>query len=475
MKRSKTSEEDSSSGYKKYKQSIDSGNSDDDDFYQEILDVIRKSLAADEKLNLKFDGENIFYNRLQPEDRKKSKSKRLVTIKELLDVDNLESAALSSFCVNYDFIFSLIPMLTKNIPVTLIEHWKQGPGEDGEEQGRKTMRIGKSSMCVCHPYLLPSHSIVHAKLMLLEFPRFLRVVISSANLTPSDWQDYTQCIWVQDFPKLKNDQMFQGNAFQKDLCKFWSRLTCELPHEWLMRYDFSDAKVDLVPSVPGCHKGSAKSQYGHMCLRSLVRNNITSQQAQVLKNNDLYIQTSSVGALYTRWLSEFTKSCNVDYVPSPSSSTRKNQIKIVFPTVDTAKNSKVNGVICLRSSAYSGKEFPTHAFCDYQSNLKSQGCNLAHSKIIVHKSEVDGTSDGSTGWVYVGSHNFSMSAWGRLQKHETQLQISNYELGVLFKNLPPGFKLPFKTPAKSYKENEKPFIYDEGFQDFYEQLSSTKE
>ncbi|KAL0484993.1 tyrosyl-DNA phosphodiesterase [Acrasis kona] len=433
------------------------------------------SLVSDEKFIPKYTGDNIYYNEL-PTNREKSNSQYLITIKELLDVDNLESAALSSFCLDFDFVRSLIPMEKRMIPLTLIKHWSKGQGEDDEKQGRTLVQIGKSPVCICHPYLLPAFSTMHAKLMLLEFPKFLRVVVSSANLTTFDWDCYTQCIWVQDFPRLKKDQKVTSNSFQKDLCEFWSHLTCKLPHEWLKRYDFSEAKVDLVPSVPGYHTGKAKTQYGHMCIRNLIKNNITAQQAQVLKDKDLYFQMSSIGTLGTKWLSEFAKSANVDYVPvlpakqkkltasETSSSSCVNQLKIVFPSVETVKSStlglRAGGMIHLKLNAYSGKEFPTHALCDYQSNLKSQEGNLAHAKIMVHKSDPT-LANGRVGWVYAGSHNFSMAAWGRLQKDETQLQISNYELGVFFKNLPPNFQLPFKTPAKSYGKNDKPFILDE--------------
>lgn len=34
-------------------------------------------------------------------------------------------------------------------------------------------------------------------------------------------------------------------------------------------------------------------------------------------------------------------------------------------------------------------------------------------------------------WIYVGSHNFTRSAWGALQKKDTELFITNYECGVV--------------------------------------------
>lgn len=34
-------------------------------------------------------------------------------------------------------------------------------------------------------------------------------------------------------------------------------------------------------------------------------------------------------------------------------------------------------------------------------------------------------------WIYIGSHNCTRSAWGALQKQNTQFAINNYECGVV--------------------------------------------
>ena len=37
--------------------------------------------------------------------------------------------------------------------------------------------------------------------------------------------------------------------------------------------------------------------------------------------------------------------------------------------------------------------------------------------------------------LYFGSHNFSPSAWGNIEKNGTQISMNNWEIGVVF---PPG-------------------------------------
>lgn len=70
--------------------------------------------------------------------------------------------------------------------------------------------------------------------------------------------------------------------------------------------------------------------------------------------------------------------------------------------------------------------------------------------------------------IYYGSHNFTASAWGTYQMNETQLQLNNTELGVLFpaKKGSAAIKqqivgdLPFKYPPSKFSPDEKPFFND---------------
>ena len=52
---------------------------------------------------------------------------------------------------------------------------------------------------------------MHVKLMLLRFPGFLRVVVSSLNLSERQWSDAGDSFWFADLPfqpdtKIENDE-----------------------------------------------------------------------------------------------------------------------------------------------------------------------------------------------------------------------------------------------------------------------------
>ena len=50
--------------------------------------------------------------------------------------------------------------------------------------------------------------------MLMKFPSFLRVVVSSANLSVADWVYWSQCVWFKDF-KLKSSLPLDYEAKKK--------------------------------------------------------------------------------------------------------------------------------------------------------------------------------------------------------------------------------------------------------------------
>ena len=84
-------------------------------------------------------------------------------------------------------------------------------------------------------------------------------------------------------------------------------------------------------------------------------------------------------------------------------------------------------------------------------------------------------------WVYAGSHNFTRSAWGQIEKKERQIAICNYECGVVL--LPKNYvdfvngeldiekhkqmdendvclpiDLTFDTPCLPYRKDDRPFL-----------------
>jgi len=72
----------------------------------------------------------------------------------------------------------------------------------------------------------------------------------------------------------------------------------------------------------------------------------------------------------------------------------------------------------------------------------------------------------AAGWAYMGSHNFTPSAWGTLSGSSFNpiLNISNYELGVVFllKDEKDADRVAcFQRPPKKYTSKDEPWIQEE--------------
>ena len=96
------------------------------------------------------------------------------------------------------------------------------------------------------------HGCFHAKLMILIYGGWMRVVISSANLISHDWEISENVVFIQDFPKYNNCYSFKKDDNNNNLHLFAKELKDYLlamglkSHiiDKLPQYDFSKAKVN---------------------------------------------------------------------------------------------------------------------------------------------------------------------------------------------------------------------------------------
>ncbi|GMF44127.1 unnamed protein product [Phytophthora fragariaefolia] len=100
------------------------------------------------------------------------------------------------------------------------------------------------------------------------YPEKVRVAIFTANFLSNDWNTKTQGVWFQDFDlKVLDDsddeaekpdaaKLAGATNFEADLVQYLSSLGAPVKHFCgeLRRFDFSTARVALIPSVPGVHK-----------------------------------------------------------------------------------------------------------------------------------------------------------------------------------------------------------------------------
>jgi tyrosyl-DNA phosphodiesterase-1 len=115
----------------------------------------------------------------------------------------------------------------------------------------------------------------HSKMIILFYPNGVRICIMTANFTESDFEYLTQGVYVADFPLLSSansenmspsiapdirDSEFGVEEFKKPLVDYLkhvypmgqeARYALRSHINSLDLYDFRNAQVALVPSVPG--------------------------------------------------------------------------------------------------------------------------------------------------------------------------------------------------------------------------------
>ncbi|KAI0056848.1 phospholipase D/nuclease, partial [Artomyces pyxidatus] len=273
-------------------------------------------------------------------------------------------------------------------------------------------------------------------------------------------------------------------------------------------YDFSRVRARLIPSIAGKHEGWPKViRVGHTSLMKAV-DDMIGQSKKASNKVTLECQGSSIGTYSTQWLNEIYGSAGgvspEKWLDEPKSRRAKlplPNIKILFPTHDWVLKSVLGerggGTMFCRRSQWEGAKFPRELF--HQSKSK-RGRVLMHSKmmiatfsqpIITNSGSVkDGRDDGSNtesdsdddiivlddkgkdrgepqkqiiGWAYVGSHNFTPSAWGNLSGSGFTpiMNITNYELGVVFPlhgEDEMNAVSCYERPPRKYRTNDLPWV-----------------
>ncbi|KAJ7349815.1 tyrosyl-DNA phosphodiesterase-domain-containing protein [Mycena albidolilacea] len=342
-----------------------------------------------------------------------------------------------------------------------------------------------------HPFYpkMTGGGCAHSKFMILVYPDFLRVAITSANLMKLDVVRGDNMWYIQDFPRrAKDDESEQartGRAFQADLRKHVEELACPTAFTKAHldgAFDFSAAKVYLVTSKPGTFSKDRASDYGQLKLRDIVRRKIFKKfsKANPPPKLSFEICVGSVGHLQTQdVVKNFLESCTGNLQKSIEG---KPKLKMIFPTVDDVENSTLgragaNNISChmdWRKLEEKNAEYLKDVFYHYYS--KDRGC-LFHTKSILalHADAPKATPL----YMYLGSANFSTNAWGavkpekRLGVQATGITerlegIGNFECGVVIKGWHIAGMLetgkwedivPYERPTEAmrYKDGEWPW------------------
>ncbi|KAI1296097.1 hypothetical protein EDD11_007535 [Mortierella claussenii] len=421
-----------------------------------------------------------------------------IRIEDLVDKRHIIKAVLTTFQLDEAWLEKYLP---RSITQCLISHWSK---ESGDQPGFLT----QGKVTYLHPPL-NGFGTFHPKLMLLFYPTFCRVVVSSANLVEHDWQQLVNTVFVQDFlllPAVVNSPEDMGE-FGAALHNYLKVMT--VPDKILsvlMAVDFSRAKIHLIPSVQGSFPVASEHTYGAAQLAKVM-------QSRVSLNQDMEIeyQTSSLGKLTLRFLSEFYRASKGHPVRARTrlnDDERMPPIKVVFPTERHVQSSRLGelgaGTICFQDQYWLDPTYPRRVMHDFECVGGLRG-SLMHTKLVIARSIEAPNTIGNTvacqkqsgearkcaGWFYVGSANFTESAWGSVTSKKAastkpgglHITMRNWELGIVYvveteeemeamatlvkaqglnrdgeQSFFGPLPIPYKRPLKPYTATDRPWI-----------------
>ncbi|KAI0426780.1 tyrosyl-DNA phosphodiesterase [Xylaria sp. FL1042] len=420
--------------------------------------------------------------------RKKTKSERrriaspfrLTWIRDLSDADNAGAVSLRDL-VGDPLIAELWDFNYMHDIVFLLNHLDEDTRDltqvhvvHGFSRRRNTEIISMEEQAAGHknvtlhsafmPEMFGTH---HSKmLVLLRHDDTAQVIIHTANMIRSDWQNLTNGAWISPLlPKLQSPErgdgthgtIGSGSRFKFDLLSYLrayntNRDVCKSLVNDLAKYDFSAVRGALVASVAGRHdveREPEATRWGWEGLKETLKS-VPSQAG----TSEIVVQVSSIATLGAKdtWLQHtLFDSLSGSRPPlKPSLSSTKPSFKVVFPTPDEIRQSldgyrsgvsvhtKIQSPPQVKQLQYlrpllhrwandSSNGVSTSTSASRISHHKDSGRKLAapHIKTYIRY------GDKSIDWALLTSANLSKQAWGDATNKAGEVRIASWEIGVL--------------------------------------------
>jgi tyrosyl-DNA phosphodiesterase-1 len=296
-----------------------------------------------------------------------------------------------------------------------------------------------------HAFYAWSSGSSHSKILLLEYPEFLRIVITSCNMMDIDTVFGDNHWYIHDVPRLLSRAKDERSGFEADLLAHLQALGT--PDEFVDsirgNFDYSAVKVHLVTSVPGVCSGVKAETHGLLRLRRVVRNlDLKLPDKQDEGKLRLEVCAASIGNLSAKWLNGF-HDCALgrQTIEVAGEDCAVPDLKLFYPTVGDVKKAcdsaqlAASNIGCHTRPWNNAPNAIKNIFHHYES--KDTG-RLFHQKLILAYNPRDTTTQPY--YVYVGSANLSQSAWGALEQDKKAneatcnvklIKLTNFECGVV--------------------------------------------
>lgn len=297
-----------------------------------------------------------------------------------------------------------------------------------------------------HAFYAWSPGSSHSKILVLMYPDFLRVVITSCNMMDIDTVFGDNHWYIHDLPKLPSRAESEPSSFEAGLLAHLQALGT--PDGFLDSikgmYDYSKVHVHLVTSVPGVQAGVKAERHGLLRLRRVIQDldlELPEKNAGELR---LEVCAASIGNLNARWLNSFNDcALGKQKIAVADEGCAVPNLRLFYPSVGDVKKAHkdaqdaASNIGCHTRPWDNAPDAIKNIFHHYES--KDTG-RLFHQKFILAYNPKD--YNAAPYFAYVGSANLSQSAWGALEQDTAKkanegtcktklVKMSNFECGVV--------------------------------------------
>ncbi|KAK8060935.1 tyrosyl-DNA phosphodiesterase domain-containing protein [Apiospora saccharicola] len=411
-------------------------------------------------------------------------AKNCVSLGDLIDKEHMVSACIFAFYIADEELFPHLPLSVRTKDAITIYIGRDANNDPLLQAAAARARISlpegkltKKTLDVLRPHLDALHKTTHqnlhsfyawapgsahSKLLLLVYPTFLRIVITSCNMMDIDTVLGDNHWYIHDVPQRTELATRPPAGFEGTLLTHLEALGTPAVFLDLIRgsYDYGSLKVYLVTSHPGTFAGPGKAeQYGLLRLRKVVKHlglGLGEGEDKSENDNDekvrLDICTASVGNIAARWLTAFHQCAlgrqEIGVVP-PEEEEEENEdelaekMRLFYPSVDDVRTASADSpdaasnIGCHLRPWDKAPQDVKRIFHHYRSQDAGR---LFHQKLIMAYDPVK--PETIPHYLYIGSANLSQSAWGGLAADkkkggnpatcDTKLTgVSNFECGVV--------------------------------------------
>ncbi|KAH7346799.1 tyrosyl-DNA phosphodiesterase-domain-containing protein [Rhexocercosporidium sp. MPI-PUGE-AT-0058] len=397
--------------------------------------------------------------------------KNCVNLKDVIQGKSLVSACAFSFFIGEEEFYDHFPLSHSSnaVPIYVGRDVNMDPmtpeacrqaGVSFIGQSGKADKIAKKTMPIIEPKLRDMYSTrlginyhafyawssgsSHSKILVLVYPKFLRLVITSCNMMNIDTVLGDNHWYIHDLPKRTSRSTSKPSSFEADLLSHLVALGT--PKAFIESvqgmYNYSTVKVYLSTSVPGVCSGVKAEKHGLLRLRRVVLGLDLQFAKKEAKQVRLEVCAASIGKLSAKWLNCFNDcALGKESITTDSEDRAVPDLKLFYPTVgdvrsaDASSQEAASNMGCHIHPWADAPNAVKRIFHHYQS--KDEG-KLFHQKLILAYNPQD--TDAAPYFVYIGSANFSQSAWGAIEKDKKEnkatgdvklVKLANFECGVV--------------------------------------------